>query len=483
MKRYFHFVFLPIVLLFSGCATFQDNSGYRAYVRVKSEPPGAPIVVRGRTVARTPALIEVPRARSNSVTLLTAEGPKEVKIQSDYRWGTSFFGNFVLLHFAPTGWVIDLATGAAWDPQDPPVTPVKLSPKEIKAAQAEKRPEVIVIPPPIASSLSISDAGGEAIEEYLKGLKTPVEPYESTLKTFISNGYDFDERPERQKARRIYRLIGATKIYESTIEPEGDHWLIRATPIDVESGERGALVEIPLKTESDYFGTLASLGWLSRLVPNAIGVDIVGDELAINQVDEDGVTTKYSFATVNEGTLWDEGLRFVSSISVSNVPPRRYGRSARWQFHFVPAFHFSRKRLRLVGLPEDPENRDVIYQRWLIAGGYGPEIGWQKSQHYLYLNLMPTLNWTEITWPGARGERSETDLGVSTRIEIGYSFFITNEWSVTLFSGTITENADIWQKVVAYRLPKRPESSSEVSFAQYGISIAYRFEPPFSSRR
>lgn len=483
MKRYFFFVFAPLVFLMSGCATIRDDSGYRVYVRVASDPPGAPIVVRGRTVGRTPALVEVPRARTNVVSLLTADGPKQVLIDSDYRWSSSFFGNFVLLPYAPIGWAIDLLSGAAWEPLDPPVVPVKLKSAEIKAAREERRPEVIAIPPPIASTISISDAGGEALEDHLKKRGAQVLPYRSTLKTFIQNDYDFDERPHHEKARRVYRLLGATKIYESTIESDDDKWLLRATPIDVESGESGQPVDISLKTESTYYGTLASLGWFSRIFPNAIGFDIVNDAVTLSERDPTGKVSTYVFQPVSGGSFWEQSVQVVSSISISNVPPRRYGRSSRWLFQLVPSFTFSRKRLKLTGLEDGSENENMIYRRWLIAGGYGPEIGWQKSQHYIYLNLIPMFTWAEVSWPGPQGERSETATDVTVRAEIGYSFFITNEWSITLFTSSIDENTNLWRKVLADRIPDREVSSRYVTFSQYGISIAYRFEPPFAIRR
>lgn len=473
---------LSIAFLLAGCATVQDFGGHRVLVRVTSDPPGAPILVQGTQEGRTPAYVEVRRASSNSISLLTADGPKDVQIDSKYRWSTSFFGNLVFLTYAPIGWIVDLISGAAWDPEDPPTVLVRLTPEEIQAAKAEDRGRMAVIAPPQAATLPVSDAAGEALEEYLKREQVPIESFRSTLPSFISNGYDFDGRPDEQKLRSIYRLIGATHVYESTVDQMGDQWRVRATPVEVRSGINGEPVEVTFKADNSYFETLASLGWWSRVFPNAIGFEFANEYLAFTERDTHGNEKTYDFSAVDGTTFWDNVAQILSSVSLSNIPPRREGSSGRWRLQFVPSFYFSRKKFRLSGEDLDPSIR-VVYQRTLLGGGYGPEVGWQKSRHYIYLNLIPVFTWTEIKWPSGPGERSETATTLTYQSELGYSFQFTDEWSISVFSTTITENESLWRKVLPSQVQDAQVLRSGMNLSIVGLSVAYRWEPPLTWRR
>lgn len=448
-----------------GCASISSDSNHQV-IRVRSNPPGAKIWIDGYDAGEAPRLVLIDRKREPSFDLELGKERKHVDLETKYRWGASFWRNFVFLTYAPIGWLVDVATGAAWQAQDPAVIQFKNA-GTTSRPRSESSPRTLAIAPPLADSLQLSDTGGEALERELKGSAVQVKPYQDTLSTFIANDYDFDGRTEDDDERKYlaYRL-GTDLIFESKIEPRDGQLLLTGESRNVLTGETTSPTRLTLKPDGQLEEFYLSRGFF-QFLPNTVGLDLVSEKLAWTQ----GSETIELVPAKNE-EWWAEGLRFISAISITNLPPRRPGRSARGVVNFVPTFRFSRRRVTATGAP-DVEDQD--YLRWWISAGYGLEAGWQYSRHYLYLDLIPQLYWNQIKWSKNDKDFSSTGTGLNFMSEIGYLFFIDSNWNARIFIRSASEDTDAWKEALSRTTSDSQSGSAGLQTA--GISIAYRFEP------
>ena len=97
------------------------------------------------------------------------------------------------------------------------------------------------------------------------------------------------------------------------------------------------------------------------------------------------------------------------------------------------------------------------------------------GSHYVYLDLIPFIRWSEITWRQNSKNESATRFGISTQVEIGYSYFLVNGMLVKLFSRSQPEDTENWRdafraRVNSWDLPLYASTSVA------GLVIAYRFQ-------
>jgi hypothetical protein len=121
------------------------------------------------------------------------------------------------------------------------------------------------------------------------------------------------------------------------------------------------------------------------------------------------------------------------------------------------------------------------FDRTLLIGGYGLELGYQYGRHFFYADLIPLFFWSEIKWQEGGRDKSATATGLTGAVEAGYLVFFDQNWVMRLYSRTITENTDLWREALASRLPA---SNGEILAERLsvGLSLAYRFEPRFHTR-
>ena len=460
-------------LLASGCASLDST---KQAVLMTSDPIGADVLVKGSDEGTTNRFVMVPRESRPVVRLRTDRGVVDVPLKTRYRWRQSFFQNFVFLTYAPVGWVIDLLTGAAWDIEDPKTQKVAMSARS--AWEADDFTTSIAIAPPQAAVLGLSDAGAEAIEESLKSAitgKREVLPYRSTLLKFIGEQYDFDGKPSDGDMRDIYYSLGTHEIFESKIEEKNGRLVLTGqitngvtkkthTPLELTLHPSESIVESLYVHKSGLFG---------RLAPNAVGLDFVNQQLTVTR---QGAA---SFNLVPEASeqWWATAFSYLSAINISNLPSLRQGRAGRWLTTFVPSARVSRLEVRS-DAPDIPVQRFI---RWWVSGGYGPEFGYQKSRHYVYLSIIPLVYWTGIYWRQSGETRNYTGTGLVAQTELGYLYYFTDKWSIRAFLRNNEEDSKGWQQALAQAVPNTTDMRANAAVG--GISIAYRFEPAVNPQR
>jgi hypothetical protein len=205
------------------------------------------------------------------------------------------------------------------------------------------------------------------------------------------------------------------------------------------------------------------------LISEAIDISAGGHDYGLTQVDSD--------------QWWDQGLRYISAIEVSNVPPRREGRGLRGVFAFVPAARLSRLEAHTSAFVAPDGSTDQSFLRLRASGGYGAEAGAQLGQHYLYLNVTPLFYWSQLSWMSYGQNRSITTTGVQTQVEVGYAVFFSRSWLMRAFTRTQPEDSAAWSEALSDRLPASQAQGFSVTETTVGVSLAYRFEPRFTARR
>lgn len=474
-------VALWAVFLLGGCASMtRDGSSQTTLIR--TNPPGATIYLNGKAVGRTPELVEISRGYSPTIELATTGGKKEFELETRYRWGPSFGRNLVFLTYAPIAWLIDLMTGTAWDIRDSDPIPVSLSKADQETPKLVHEPPQSVVAPPRSSSVAMSDDGGRALERSLRetfrakpGVGT-VRSYDVTLPVFIEHDYEFGTSDVSAK-RRLFKALDADYVYESFAEPDEDGWVLKSEVVEVRGTNRnkGPTLRLGRDTQGPR---LLGVGfglqpWWSRILPDTVGVDFVDEKVKLDVL---GAT--YELKPVYGDEWWATGLRYISAINISSTPDRRREFLSRWEFSAVPSLSLSRKLVKIAGLPAMPGQfveSEPEFERWRVAGGYGLEVGYLFGRHYVYFDLIPVFNWSQISWRQNGQNRQATRTGITGRTEIGYTYVFDSNWLMRIFSRSQGESNELWQDVVATRLGSSYAPTAAQAVVS-GLTLGYRFD-------
>jgi hypothetical protein len=462
---------LSFAVFVTGCASIDST---KQAVLISSDPPGADIIVKDEDEGSTNRFVMVPRERKPVIRLKTDRETVNIPLKTRYRWTDSFFKNFVFWTLAPIGWTVDLLTGAAWDIEDPKGHKIAMSKG---MANANEFSSSIAIAPPQAEVLGLSDAGAAAVEEALKTTvsgKFQILPYRQTLSQFIGYQYDFDGKPAADDMRDIYYTLGTHEVFESKIEEKNGRLILTGQTTNGVTKKTHTPLELTLHPNDNVLESLyVRKGPWGRLMPNALGLDFVSQELTVTR---QGAA---SFGLVPEASdqWWASALSYLSAINISNLPSLRQGRAGRWLVTFVPSARISRLEVRS-NAPDIPEQRFI---RWWLSGGYGPEFGYQKSRHYVYLSLIPNLYYSAIYWRQSGTVRERTGTGIAIQTEVGYLYFFSDKWSIRGFVRNNEEDSKGWQEALAQAVPNTTDMSTRAAVA--GITIAYRFEPSLDPQR
>ena len=467
---------LPLMIgILGGCASMRQHATETAIV-VRTEPPGASILVKGKVVATTPAYIALDRSHKSEFSLLTANGIQTVPVKTHYRWLQSFAANLIFYVFAPIGWTIDTISGTAWELESPPVLPVQLAVEDARRAAQPKPPKVVAIAPPLADQIALSDVGGRAIQSVLDSRKKNyrVLPFEKTLQTFLNAGYDYDGAPQDNDRNWLYYSLGVSSVFESTIETEGDHLRLRSQERDLNSETISKSFDLSFDPEGDFGRIYTKNVWWSRLLPDTAAIDFVSSQIRVTNGDK-----TYDLAPSSQEDWLATSSRYLGALNITSLPPRRYGRAARFTFTLVPVVRVSRKQVTADDLPGEnaADESDQTFTRWLVTAGYGPEFGWQVSRHYLYVNIIPVFYWSQIAWKVGDQKHSVTNTAAQASVELGYIFYLSQHWNLRLFTRTQNEDASGWSEALSNRLPGGATATTSVSLNVSGLSVGYRFEP------
>lgn len=438
-------------------------------------------MVEGRNVAETPAYVLVPRKREPKLTVSLDGVTETVNVPTTYRWSGSLASNLWLYLAAPIGWGIDLLSGAAWSPEDPPLISLRKEGDDNEYILPD--PSRIAIEPPLANSQALSDQSGYVLEQVLRSQKT-IQPYEyellpfsSTLSQFITRGSDFDARGSYDNERNLYARLQPDAIWRSKLSLENGDYVLNAQLQDVRTKE----ILDTTKIQLDAGGSLArTWAWLYDLLnlPNTLTVSNVNQGMTL---ERNNGLSPIELRRASSSSWAEQGLNYLSTLGLTNIPTYRTGRPARFQLSAYPLVLISRKVLSASGAP-DLEGRE--FYRWWASIGYGPELGFQVSRSYIYANFFLHYAWTEISWRDKDDSHSITKTFWSPAAEFGYLYSLTDNWSVRGYISSITENAGAWKAALSRssNLIGGPnEFIGDTMNTTVGISFGYSFEPLITS--
>lgn len=467
-----------LACLASGCATV-GRDGRNQAVLIQSDPPGAEIVLDGKSVGQTPKYVFVPREKHPKLTLRRDGVSKDVDMQTTYRWGASFFSNLVFYIGAPVGWFIDYASGSAWNPQDPGVVrfkPESVSLDDEKTLDGDLAPiTTVAIAPPNAESLELSNAAipvlREAIAERESLLGYKLIPYDQTLPQFLHRGYDFDANGTEDEKRFLYQSLNTEGVWHSSFVRDGDSMKLEAKLEDVRTRKITDEIDIMLDP-SDERSRAYAQGFHLFTLPNAVTFSLSTQYFSYDRPNDGAI----SLQAADTRNWWQKGLQYLSALSITNLPTYRPDRMGRWSINFIPTLRVSRRDLVANGTPEVDGQE---FTRWLAAAGYGPEIGYQIGRHFFYFDVSLNATWTNISWMDGGQEVTVARSALQTSLEFGYLYAINDIWSLRLFAASFPENSEAWREALRKTsngsIGSQGEGAANNSTA--GISVGFNFEP------
>lgn len=464
-------------LLSSGCATIGHDARNQA-VLVQSDPPGATIVLDGKTVGQAPMYVLVPREKHPKLTLSRDGISKDVEVETNFRWG-SFFENLVFYIGAPIGWAVDYASGSSWNPQDPAIVSLKpdqpLSLDEQTLDDELPPPKSVAIAPPRAESLELSNVAlpvlQDAIRERKNLLGYSVAPYEESLPLFLARGYDYDGDGSNDETRMLYQSLNTQGVWHSKFYQDGDVLKLNAQLEDTRTHATIDQINFTLDAMDERSQAFAKRFHLFAL-PNTLTFSLSTQYFTYDRPDASSI----SLQAADTHLWWQKGLQYLSQISITNFPDYRPDRSGRFSLNFIPMLKLSRRDLVANGTSDiDGKN----FTRWLGAIGYGPEIGYQVGRHYFYVDLDFNAVWTNIDWTLNGQDYSVTQTGFQTSAEIGYLYQFTDIWSLRLYGSSFPENATAWREALnkSSTNPVGGQAEGVANNSTVGISVGFSYEP------
>lgn len=450
-------------ILLSACGSLTTRERHQ-FVLVKSSPPGADIFYQGKKIATTPAYVELRRSKESTIQLSDGKRVVTVPLETSYRWTGSFWNNLVFVTFAPVGWTVDFMTGSAWNIEDPSVQTLKY----LKSQPAP--PTVVAIAPPEASSIELSDEGALLWERHLKA-RYPnfrIIPYREKLNEFTSNGYDFDTRPGTRMEHLIFGRLGVTDIFESESKETADGIVLHGHFRNVFSGKTSSEEYIRAAPQAENLNFAERFKSMIHLIPNTVGIELSRSDVVLADERND-----YRSSLSQDDTFVSKVAPYISSLSFTRqTPPRREG-AGKFNFEFVPAIRATYRRIAFPTLPAVQFNE---FTYLTIGGGLGPEIGWQWGPNYIYINYIPIFGWHRLAWQTEDGLHTNSIGALTFRGELGYLYYLTEAFSLRLFTKTTTTPGNIWNNAIQDINPGSPtvDTGSDVSL---GLVFGYTWEP------
>lgn len=456
---------LSFLFLFSGCASI-DYADYRQTILVLSDPPGAKVYDEGRFIGVTPNYMRFRRALSPILRIEFPDGQiRNVPLKTHYRWDDSFGMNALFLYFAPVGWGVDMATGTAWNADDPPIQVLG------KGGQwpYPRPPEKVAVAPPQGVDINTADALGMAIDEKLRATEHfTVLDYEETSPTFQFFRSYSGLAQDKDNRYRLLSDIKVDHVLLSTAEKRGDAFVVKAQLKDVITTKTKATYtwEISPRNQSirEQFTAKNFFNEYVHLLPNTVFLNFANYTPSVTAA---GRTYKGKEAPAND--VGDEMLRYLSALSLAGLERERFNTRGHFTFNFVPTAIVSQKE---IVLPQYSAVNDTSFFRWYLSGGYGIEGGYMGRFGLVYADLIPMLTWARIKYsnPYADGEISR--MSIQAMVEFGYSYFMTNHLVVRLYLRQVGEDNRMWNEALS-EAAGTPQITNSVDSGFAGISIGY----------
>lgn len=459
--------FVMIVTIFtSGCASLE--SGEQVVV-IRSNVQGAQISGAKNENASTPALIEVPRQRHYSLYVKDGKSVQELNLKGKYRWGKSFFGNFVLFGLAPVGWLLDLWTGKAFQYNDE----YEVEFQQAKVLKKKDSFRVAVAPPRYADG-DLADRIGKSVVEHLRhrlGKEATVVNYEESLPTFEQYGFDFDKDIKSRRDPKIFKRLGVDRIFQSEVKVRDNDFSVEGQYQDIFDPENNAQETLLVKgrdiSPEDHQKFFSRSNVFFYILPNTVTLDFssVNTDLTVRD-ESDPALEKLAFRGQSASTdgLIGEVAKYLAVLSLRRIDPPLDRKSWRFKLSFSPTINLSYAAEKFDDLPE---LQDKKFIRSHFDLGYGPSLTYSNRKWVLYGNLFFSMAYDKI-----EGDKAYDNWGSSSTVELGLMYFIKRDFSARLFTRTISVPQKLWGQSLrdASQRPLLVESSQLLTS---GLSLGY----------
>lgn len=478
-NKYIYKLAIVVIVTLSliGCATMNDS---HQVVFVQSVPPGATIINEGVNLGHTPAFVNIKKRARPQIQLLYDTGDKfPLQLKTRYDWRDSFFPNILLFSLAPAGWITDWVTGAAWQIEDPPLQNYSIKSDTVGSQTVTNvKSKVIIIAPPEKVDPDLADGIGVVLEEYLreKYPKVTILGYKKTTPAFDYSDIDISNYCRNASWHNLIHEFKADHVFCSNAEIDGSKVIITGYLKNVFTQNLGEKIVVQFspqaETKSSELKIRSKVGEMFHLMPNTLFLNFADDYVRITQNDAEDIRGKN---LPSDGFL-AQGVNALSTLSLAHLERPRPGIRGRWHFNFVPQFMASYKSL---DFPASDQINDVEFQRWLLAAGYGPELGYLSRFGYLYFDLIPMLGWSQIRVAGGSTTKEFDGIAVPMFLEIGYSYFFTKHLVGKIFTRGVNEDDDLWNEALD------STAGTDIKFDTvtgnvFGVSIGYYFPEDWS---
>jgi hypothetical protein len=461
-----------IAILATSCATI-DSTTQR--LKLTSNPPNAEVIDKGEVIGRTPGFFKFDRQRRKTI-MFRSKGTKEhdYNLSTRYRWADSFWGNLLLFNYAPAGWVIDWATGAAW--RFEPLALQKLS-QPIPERDLLKAPVTIAVAPPIADNEYLSNQIAERVYKHLKTIypKAEILSYRSSKTKFDIYEYSFEKRASRQHLDRLSYKLAITHLAETKVSQSGDKFLLETEINDVFYEKPYQIIKFNVaKSRISYtkkYGFSKTMLSMLSLIPNTLYLDLGQNSSQVAAhptLNQDEVFT--GRPAKSQGLL-----ALLSTIGIRNLRHSSARTGLRGTARFVPLFSL---RYTKIEFPEEEsltptDLKDQSYEWYTGKIGFGPELGLETTIGFFYLQFIPSLVGHWLDWPENKHGMQQRTL-FSYEYEFGYSFFINDRFNLRLFASQMSVPHDMWKDALNDR-SATPLTVKKVTHGLAGIAFGYYF--------
>lgn len=462
------------------CSTFQ---GQYQTLKVVTDPPGAEVYMGSELLDKTPTFIQIPRAKQKSLLIKFPSRPDiTLDLETKYRWGDSFAGNFLFVWFwpmIPVGWSIDMYTQAAWNYEALPRIALG-GEKRSEPLFATRMRRVVIAPPKGVGRLLGDEIAKELEKEIHRKYKNVfVEPYFKSLSMFRRHGYEEESLSVKQRESLYAALhssseskVKPTHILETVVSDLPEALKVEGSVVDMYTDENTAWsLQIP-KTKFKHFceDSFEHIGrQVVLLMPNSLGLS-VGQ--GVSSVKDD--LTGYSSEEIHEGNPFS----YLSNISIKNLKASQS--RGHWRFHygFVSSADANYKRLRFKNnLYNAIEHKRFDWYHFLF--GVGPQVGVQTPGGLIYAEVVPSVAISHVTWDGSK---NDTRGLLGWQSEFGYLYFLSSRITFRLFVNTSSMSTDQWNHVV-HDAGATNFQTKEIVYSRGGFSFGYFFPEAQSASR
>ncbi|MBO9666302.1 MAG: hypothetical protein J7501_05765 [Bdellovibrio sp.] len=200
-------------------------------------------------------------------------------------------------------------------------------------------------------------------------------------------------------------------------------------------------------------------------LPNAVAIDLASNNTMVN------LTNRESISSANASVSNSEGLgKFASALSLSVAPSKNQGNG--FGFKVGPELTFAFNNLRFKSDSALLDSTD--FQLLRTSLGASPEVNYKTNLGTFYASLGLGLAYSWISWSSPASGDNISGFNLNFILSIGYYVYASENMLVKVYTRSITEDKNIWNKALdasqGFDVPVESVSNNIV-----GFSFAYVF--------